>query len=155
MTDFISIPDRLNELWPWFNAVCSWDWGDPAPLSDLIRAESIPDEFTDAVADIVAKTRIRKPNWWKSKLPAAERLEIAGAVSTVVDFCRILKTETAEGLESIAARLGKEPIELVQDLEHTVRYTKKNAAEQLNVSVETVDNLLRDMRSRIDRWPVV
>ena len=151
MTDF----RRLNEVWPWFNAVCSWDWGDHAPLSELFQTEPTPPEFHQAVDDILSGVRIRKRNWKKSKLPAAERLNIAAVVAEVVELCRILKTETFEGLEYFADRRGKEPIELVRELEGSARYAKENAAEQLNVSVETVENLLRDYRARIDRWPVV
>jgi len=31
----------------------------------------------------------------------------------------------------------------------------KQAADDLGVSVETVEELLRDMRDRIKRWPIV
>lgn len=50
MTDYLSLPPRLNELWPWFNAVSSWDWGDTQPLAELILTEPIPPEFQAAVS---------------------------------------------------------------------------------------------------------
>jgi hypothetical protein len=156
VTDFISIPSRLNQLWPWFNAVCSWDWGEPVPLAELIRSEPVPDEFRQAVADIVVGKRKRKRNWQKGLIPAAERMQIAGSVSLIVDLCRIIRTETVEGLEGISNRLGNvDPIDIVRTCEATARRAQLEAADQLGVSVETIENLLREMRARIDRWPVV
>ena len=151
----LGIPRRLNELWPWFNAVCSWDWGDPIPLSELIRSEPIPEEFRTAVGDIVEGTRKRKRNYVKSKIPAAERLKIAGSISIVIDLCNTLKTGAAEGIQSMASRLNVEPIDVIRKLEAEARKTQKDAAKQLGVSVETIENLIRDMRARIARWPVV
>lgn len=155
MTDFLHIPHRLNETWPWFNAVCSWDWGDVGPLAELIRTESIPDEYREAVASIISGERKRDKNWHKSKIPAAERMKLAGSISTIIDLCRVLKTGAADGIESMADRLAREPIDIVRELESEARKVQSDAAVHFDVSVETIKKLLRDMRSRIDRWPVV
>ena len=143
-------------LMPWFRAVCSYDWADPAPLSELIQAEPVPLEFREAIATIINGER--KPNFRaavKSKIPAAERVDIAEAVGAIIDLVHSLKFNTVEGMESIADRKGVEPIELIRDLENTARKTKKDAAKQLGVSVKTIENLLRDVSARMDRWPVV
>lgn len=155
MTDYLSLPPRLNELWPWFNAVSSWDWGDTQPLAELILTEPIPPEFQAAVSAIVSGTRKRSRNWHKSKIPAAERMKIAGSISYIIDLCRVIRRGAAEGLEVMADRLAMEPIDIVRQTEGEARKVQADAAEQLGVSVETIVNLLREMRKKIKRWPVV
>lgn len=148
--------DDYQRLMPWFRAVCAYDWADPAPLAELILAESVPPEFRIAIADIVKGER--KPNLkaaTKSKIPAAERASIAEAVGCVIDLCETIKFGTLEGNEAMADRLGMEPIDIIRKLEDVARKAKENAADQLSVSVETIENLLRDVTARMDRWPVV
>lgn len=154
-TDNFTVPPSLRKLWPWFNAVSAWDWGDPGPLGEIVQSEPIPEEFREAIADILMGDRNRQKNWQKGKIPAAERMVIAATVSAHIDHCRAIRSNNLEGDESLADQLEMEPIDMVYLMHATVRSVVADVAQEFDVSVETVENLLRDMRARINRWPVV
>lgn len=82
-------------------------------------------------------------------------MKIAGSISYIIDLCRVIRRGAAEGLEVMADRLAMEPIDIVRQTEGEARKVQADAAEQLGVSVETIVNLLREMRKKIKRWPVV
>ena len=159
--DFISIPARMNELWNWVVALDSWDYCDPKPLSELIANEKIiPGEFSQAIADIISGKR--KPNKKaaaKLKIPARKRMKIAGSVSTIIGLINIFKYEAicdeGIGVIGLAAKQGCEPIEVLRELEGEAKEFIYNTCNSLNVSQETLENLLRGLRKKINHWPVV
>jgi hypothetical protein len=151
---YLDVPDRMQELWPWVCAFCAYDYGDAMEVAKLIReSESIPDEFKCAVADVVSG--LRKPNLRaaaKVKIPPSEMMKIAGSISVPLGLCDAFKYR---GVNEIAERLKKEPIDLVRELENDARKILLDAADELGVHVETIENLLREMRRRVNAWPVV
>jgi hypothetical protein len=124
-----------------------------------MRKYPVPEEFREAVADIISGARVpNKKAGAKLKLPAAELMQIAGAISTILGLCDVIRTGTVEGIDSVAARkepVAQEPKELVRELHREARKCIADSAKDLDVSVETIENLLREMRARIIRWPVV
>ncbi len=151
----LSIPRRLNEVLPWFNAIAAYDYDDPKPLAALIRSEPIPPEFKDAIANIVSGNRCpNRKAAVKMKIPAAERMDVAEAISVLIGLYKILLRDS-ERLEKIADRQGKEHIEIIRQLQLLQRKSVENFAEKIGVSVETVENLLRDFRTRVARWSIV
>lgn len=115
------------------------------------------------VADIVAGRRtLPRKGKSNAKVPAAERLAIAAAVSTIQDLCRVIRTESlgAEdapkaGAVEVAWRKGIEPIAVVHSTEATYRETVAATAAQLGVSRRTIEGMVIDLKRRIDRWPEV
>jgi predicted DNA-binding protein (UPF0251 family) len=59
------------------------------------------------------------------------------------------------GLEGMADKQGIEPIEVKKDLQEKTRQVVKNASTDLGISNETIENLLRDFRKKINDWPSV
>lgn len=160
------LPDRLREVWPWFAALWAFDYGDPLPLVDLIRNGSIPAEFVGAVADIVAGRR--KPNLRaaaKAKIPAAERAEVATLLSVSFGFRESIKYRASPehyavqgvkpGATAISYRSQREPIEIMRSADKLGRKVIDTASKRYGVSHETIENLLREAKERLARWPSV
>ncbi len=149
--------DRLTETWSWFIAVYAYDYDDPKPLSDLIQSEPIPAEYLDAVADIVAGTRApnRKAGAkFPESLPAAKRMQIAANLNFMKGLRKFLLSST-QHTQNVADAQGIEPIENVRFLQNEFRQDFEKSANSYNVSTGTLNNLVRELRARIDRWPVV
>ncbi len=155
-------PPRMQELWHWVTAIDAWDYKDAAPLAELVVKEDIPHEFKSVVSNILLGVRKQKR---ASKIPANERMEIAKVISAMfymIDDLRYGKVCASYGLgddsgASIVAaeQKGLEPEELMSKLHSTHAKQLQDAAQQLEVSVETIENLLRDMRKKIQSWPNV
>lgn len=159
VTNFLDIPSRMNDLWVWVVALDAWDYCDPKPLSDLIKSDPIPHEFLQAVTEIIeGKRKPNKKAAVKLKIPASERMKIAGSISLILGITNCIKydaKDTYSGIEQIAERECKEPIEVLRELELNSRQEIIDSSNELNVSVETIENLLRDLREKINNWPVV
>jgi hypothetical protein len=141
----------MAELWEWVCAAAAHDFGDPGPMAAMLRSEPLPAEFRAMVADIVSGARAlpkRAPG-----LAPGERLKIAAALQVVTGLTDAIRKSPDR--ERTADRLKMEPIEIVREMEQEKRAIRAEAAADLGVSVETVENLVRDLRRRIDRWPVV
>lgn len=153
---------RMNEVWQWVVAIDAFDFNDPEPLAEIRKAEPVPHELEHVVAAIDEGER--KPNRKaaaKLRIPACERMKIAGSVSVVLGLIDIFKTdyirdgygEYRRAIEVGADMRQREPIEEVRNLEAEAREVIRATADDLGVSVETVENLLRDMRRKIADWP--
>jgi hypothetical protein len=160
--NFPDAPARMKELWHWITAIDAWDYKDPAPLAELVVQEDIPTELKPIVSKILLGARKQKR---ASKIPANERMEIAKVVSGIfhmIDDLRYGKACASYGLgynsgPSVVAseQKGIEPQELISKLHSSHAELLEDTAQQLGVSVETVENLLRDMRKKIQNWPNV
>jgi hypothetical protein len=147
----------MAETWSWFKAVYAYDYDDPKPLSDLIRSEQIPPEYCDAVADIVAGKRPikrRAAAKFAESLPAAKRTQIAASLNFMSGLRDFLMS-SPQHTQNVADEQGIEPIENIQFLQNEFRQEFEKSAKSYNVSTETLEDLLREFRARIARWPVV
>lgn len=163
--NFTDIPRRMNEIWPWIVAIDAYDFADPDPLARLLRGpDPIPPEVQPVLADIVAGSR--PPNRKaaaKLKVPAAERMKVAGSVSVIAGLVDVLKRSDlndsagnpVQGPEMAAARDGVETIDKIRKLEGVARKQIASAARDFGVSVETIENLLRDLRQKIEKFPTL
>lgn len=152
-------PLRMQELWEWVVAMDAFDHGDRAPLSLLIRSQPIPPEMVEPIAAIIEGQRVPKRGSKRLKIPAAERMQIAATISVIQHLCDMFRLESNHiGLrfvEQAAARRRTEVKDVVDHLHATYRKPVEQAAQQLGVSTETIEILLRDMRELIGRWPTV
>ncbi len=168
------MPDRMQELFDWVIAIDAWDYCDTEPLADLIRStNTLPDEIRPIIADIITGERKQnKRGADKLKiLPARERMKIAGTISSVLGLIDLFKYEKfyvdgdvdgcPSGIFGIAGRDRKEPIEVKRELESEARevlkITKDSLKEELDleISIETIENLIRELRKKIKNWPHV
>jgi hypothetical protein len=158
---YIDMPARMNDLWEWVVALDSWDYCDPDSLSELLfKEQTIPPEFLRAVADIVSgKRKPKRRAAVKLKIPARERMKIAGSISLVLGLVDALKFDAiypeGKGSSGIGSEHGREPNEVLRELESEQRKAIESASKNLNVSQETIENLLRDFRRKIENWPTV
>jgi len=152
--NYLDLPRDMNDHWLWICAIDAYDYNDTAPLSKLIReSEQIPEMFRVVIAGIVqGERRPNKKAATKLKLPASERMKIAGSLSLVLGLIDAFKYQDLGGL---ADRQAKEPIDVMRELEADAREIMIKAANDLNVSVETIENVLRDLRKKIEDWPNV
>lgn len=161
VTNFIDIPPRMNELWEWIIALDSWDYCDPELLSELLLKEKvIPEEFIPAISDIIlGKRKPNKKAAAKQKIPARERMKIAGSLSTIAGLISVFKYDAIYdvgiGSIGIGDRQRREPSDVLRELENEQRSAIEEASNDLGVSIETIENLLRAMRDKIDKFPIV
>jgi len=162
------MPRAMHEAWRWVCAIDAWDYCHPQPLADMVKSGPAPEELRPIIAAIVNGER--KPNRKaaaKLKIPAEERMKIAGSISVVLGLIDVTKYDIVEsaqpgkGVTMIGNRDGRDPgrprIEphnpVITELEAEARDVIDDAARQLGVSVETVENLLRDLRGKMKRYP--
>lgn len=152
----------------WIIAFDAFDYGDSGPLEEVLRSEQpIPPEIRPTLAEIVSGRR--RPNLKaaaKLKVPASERMKIAGALSTVLGLIDSFKFDEhydlAFGLDAkIQGRLyniqadkdGVDPSGVIRHLEAEAANIIQETARDLEVSNETIENLLRDLRKKIREYP--
>ena len=157
--NYLDLPSGMNKHWEWVVALDAWDYCDPSLLIDLLVKMPIPEEIKIHIGNIVDGSR--KPNKKgasKLKIPAKERMRIAGSLSLVLGLCDAIKYEGKNGycsVEAVADRERKEPLDILRELEFERQSLLDNACRDLNVSNETLENLLRDLREKIKNWPNV
>ncbi len=162
---------RFDENIEWVMALYCYDLCDGNPLAELIAQKTIPEELCPAIADIVSGKR--KPNKRaasKLKNTPKEKIDAAVAVSTVLGLLDDLQygkdfylgldddgNELARGklTESVADRRGEEPIAIIRRLNEKKKQVIEIAAKNLDISTETVENILRDLRDKIKNYPNV
>jgi len=151
-------------VFPWVVAIDAFDFNSRESLAGLIESESIPEELRPVIAAIVRGERV--PNLKaaaKMKIPAAERLEIAGALSAALELIDALKYDVLDphgvsdecGVSVLGDQTGREPNEIMRQLEASSRLAIQMAAQQLDVSTETIENLLRALRRKMESFPIV
>jgi hypothetical protein len=157
---FDQIPFRMNELWDWVVAIDAWDYCDSAPLALLVSGAPIPEELRASIADIVSGQRKQKRKGAsKLKIPASERMRIAGCVSLCIGIADMFQFDALgepglkQGAESIAASKGIEPGELIASLAADREEIIQVAMGELGVSRKCIENLLRDFRKKVKNWP--
>lgn len=159
------LPTRLSDTWRWFEAVWSYDYGDPRQLTELVRSEPIPPEYTNAVATIIAGERLpNRKAVAKAKIPAKERAETAVLVSVCLGirdevkyraFGPDLDPDREHGVGAAAVASSIEPIELMRNADELGRECIQIAADAWGVSTETIENLIREAKTRLAAWPTV
>lgn len=156
----LDLPADTNDCWPWIVDLYAYDHGDTQPLAARIaRGESIPVQLAQPVSAIIAGTR--RPNRKsssKSKLGPKARIQAAAELSAFLGlmdqlrhFAIVDPNDPARGAEAYANASGKETIEIVREYERNKRRAIEGAAKSHGVSVETIENWLRELRALIDR----
>lgn len=156
-------PETFLDQVEWIIALDAFDYCDPEPLAELVLKQDIPLELRPALAAIVRGHRKQKKSAAnKLKIPAAKRLRIATSLSWLLGLWNISKYDASNPArsEEKGARLhaeleGIEPIEAVKYYERMARKTIEEFAAEYGVSTETMENLLRDLRRKIESYPDV
>jgi hypothetical protein len=138
----------------WSGALVAFDFCDPSLLADLVASEPVPEDLRPVIAAIISGER--KPNKKKaapSKVEAAERFHAGAVVCAVMDLIDDLNHPAITG--PAADRMGIEPIEAVNRLNRHREKAYQVAQDTLGVSRETVEELVRDYRKKLQDWPNV
>ncbi len=158
-------PGRFEKAFPWVVALDAFDYNDRQPLEELMASEPVPEELRPTIAKI--KSGERKPNLKaaeKLKIPASERMRIAGSISVCLMLIDALKYDAIDesvndlsGVSMLADRpeVDREPIEVTRELEQKARSIIEKSARELEVSPETIENLLRTLRAKMEAYPNV
>ncbi|MDT8321814.1 MAG: hypothetical protein RQ826_14935 [Xanthomonadales bacterium] len=162
------MPRAMHDAWQWVCAVDAYDFDHRQPLADLVKSEPVPEELRPIIAEIVAGNRPpNKKRAAKLKIPADERMKIAGSISAVLGLVDAVKYDIVDerylgkGVTMIGHRDGRDPGRprfepndpVISELETEARKIIAGSAEQLGVSIETIENLLRDLRGKMERYP--
>ena len=138
----------------WCGALVAFDYCDTGPLAALVRGEAIPLELRSVIASIIAGDR--KPNRRaaaKSKVDAAERLQIGATVDALL--VTIAELKHPEITEPWADLRQAEPADAILRLNEWIERVYLVASDRLAVSRETVENLVREYRQKMQDWPRV
>lgn len=151
----------MRELWPWVCALDAFDYGDKNELGKLISTSTtVPPEFMTIVGDIVKGKRT--PNYKaapKLKIPATERMKVAGSLSLNLGLMDNFRYDAIDGESNlmgaslVADQKGKEPQEIISDLSEERRNLMEESAKELGVSIPTLKNILLDLEVKIKNWP--
>lgn len=163
------LPPRLQETWPWFSALWAYDYGDASILSNLILIEDIPEEYKNAISQII--TGDRKPNLKasvKSKILAKDRAEAATLLSVCFTFRDVIKydainhndpfnfaDDSLRGALAISEYGTKEASEYLRSADKLGRTCMDKVAKHFDVKEDAVRNLIRDAKHRLNKWPHV
>ena len=138
----------------WSGAMVAFDYCDPKPLSDLVASEPVPDKLRPVIAAIISGER--KPDKRKaahSKVDAVERFRAGAVLAAVLDAIDSMNHPAITG--PAADRMGIEPRQAIDRLNMHRERAYQVAQDNLGVSRETVENLVRDYREKIRKWPDV
>jgi len=157
------LPDDMNNAWPWVCAIDAWDYNDAAPLAELISIENIPEPLRPIVANIVGGVRLQKKKAAaKLKIPASERMKVAASLSCVLGLCDTIRLDIIDtsypgmkGAVMLSYRGVQDPIDIITEMRKESAGAVQLAMEEFGVSTETIENLLRDLRKKINNWPNV
>lgn len=156
-------PREILDAWGWVMAFYAWDHGDPQKLKELILSDQeLPRELKPALAARISGER--KPNKKaasQQKIPAADRMLIAMHFSTAMYFSKANETFGLAGsddqryIDWVADRDRKEVLEVKRSMRKHRRLAAKKVSERFGISVETLENIVRDMRKKAREYPDV
>ena len=153
----------MQDAWRWVVAIDAYDYNQRQPLADLVAAEPVPEELRPILAAIIAGDRT--PNLRgaaKLKLPATERMQIAASLMAIMEIIDTLKYEAIDITGAEPDLRGASMFEIVKGgtaggimrhLEGEARRAVEIATDRYGVSVETIENLLRDLRNKMQAYP--
>ena len=158
--EFPDFPRAVQHNWHWVAALYAWDRDDPEPLQDCLANQAPPEELQPSIEKrLNGSVRPNKKSAVKLKLPPADRMWLAAHYSVQI-YLHSKGNETVgiypDGrrfLEARADELRIEPVELKRQMQNHQRLSQENVADQFGLSVETLENILRDMGRLARAYP--
>ncbi len=145
------------ENFNWIAAIDAWDYCDPAPLAEMLKNHPLPEELRPVLADIVLQKR--KPNKKgaaKLKLPAESRMLLAATANSLLCVGEaVLKKETGITYVEVADKKGIEVNQIRQHYQKVQKETLDKIAKILNLSAESTENLIRELKRKMDKYPKI
>jgi len=139
----------------WMASIDAWDYCDSKSLSEMILNHQIPDELRHVIASIIRGERKQnKRGAAKLKIDADQRMIVA-AVSLGLLLLpeAVLSKRTRPTYLDVADVECLEPIELKRRYEYVLKEVYMDIASSCEVSVETLENLLRELKEKIKKYP--
>lgn len=163
--EFPEFPPEIIDAWGWIWAFHAWDHGEPEKLKNLILSEDpMPSALKPALAKRISGEK--KPNKKRSaKLSHSvdDRMIIGLKVSTHLWFSKANETwgmvdegdDRQRYIDAVATAQLREPIEIKNSMRAYRREINKSVAKRFDISVETLENILREIRDLAKRYPDV
>ena len=156
-------PQQVLDAWGWVMAFDAWDHGNPQLLKELILSDEVmPSELKPALAKRISGEKMPKTkSAAQHKIPAASRMLIAMHFSTSMYFSKANETFGLSGLgdqryiEWLADKDRKEIVAVKRGMQRYRRAAAGKVAERFGISVETLENIVRDMRKKSRVYPDV
>lgn len=157
---YISSSEKASEFRDcirWIGAIDAWDYCDGTLLADLFLKEDIPIKLKPVISNIISGSRKQNKKAAASlKVPANERIYIAHDLLLALGLIDEFKTAKTDGKSLVEWGADKNRIEPSQSrkwLEIEAIRIKKETADKYNVSVQTIENLLLDLRNKLKNFP--
>lgn len=139
----------------WIAAIDAWDYCDPYPLAEMLKNHIIPQELRPIIAEIILFNR--KPNKKgaaKLKLPAESRMLLAATAVNLLSIGEaVLEKRTKPTYIDVADSEGIEINEARTRYQKVQKDTLAKIAKILNLSVESTENLIRELKRKLDHYP--
>jgi len=155
---------RVIEVFEWIVAIDSFDFGDAGPLKELFEdGEEIPPELMPIIRAIRDGKRVpNKKASVKQKIAPRKRLMAAGLASAFLGlFDDMLSTrfepefdgEDARFIAIVADKDGREPFEIVSQINSAKERIKEALARDLGISKHSLRDYLIHLRRIIEHYP--
>ncbi len=142
------VPDDFFDNWHWVIAVDAFDYGDPEPLAALLAEfDEYPANVRTLLSDIVRGKRKPNPKAHPT-VKGKDRMQAALSGEALRDH---IDTSSV----FFGDRDGEEPTDVRRGNDASYRQDKTSTAERYGISKHTLGNLCRDLKQKIERWPVL
>lgn len=147
-------PDVCRNFY-WIASIDAWDYCDSKPLAEMVVNHAVPVELRHVLASIVSGERKQnKRGAAKLKIDADQRMLVAASFLSLLQIPEgVLGKRTQPSYFEIADEKGIEYIDLHRKYERYVKTMYSRIACAAGVSVETLENLLRELKEKINKYP--
>jgi hypothetical protein len=141
----------------WIIAIYAWDYCDASLLSEMLKRHPIPFELQPVIADIVSGGRCQKTKGVANqKIPAGHRMVLAGLYlmlkNDVVDAA--LKTPSVYQAAADERKIDDYGV-MRRELQGIAADFKKGWAQDMGITVDTLDNMCDVLRLKIKNYPKI
>lgn len=139
----------------WVASIDAWDYCDSRPLAEMVENHAVPVELRHVLASIVSGNRKQnKRGAAKLKIDADQRMLIAASFLSLLQIPEaVLGKRTRPSYFEVADKEGVEYIDLHRKYERYVKTMYSRIAGAAGISVETLENLLRELKEKIKKYP--
>ncbi|WP_150298863.1 hypothetical protein [Pseudomonas profundi] len=142
----------------WIVAIDAWDHCDSSILEEMLKRHPLPFELQPVIAGIVSGARKqRRKAAAKLRVPAGHRMFVAGLYAelkrSVIDTT--LKRKSCNDYHDVADAKGIEVAEYRKELLRYAADFKNEWAENAGISVETLDNMVDEIKLKIKNYPKI
>ena len=141
--------------WRWFLAIIDWDWRNPAPLDELLAAESVPAPLEPVIQAIkLSKRPQKRMNAVNAaNVRGADRMRVAAWISNRLGLIDVNKFN-AERIAEARGEIDQRRRRAINQADRAEVFSVARDAIALgNVNTEALEDWVRELRAYARKWP--